>query len=318
MSSEDREAQEDELLALAGIYDEDEFKRAESSQGGEFRICLTLPPKFRVLVDGRNEQVIYMVDFLPPVVLKFELPVDYPSASAPTFTLQCKWLSETQLTSLCTHLDEIWEENRGCVVLFSWMQFLKDEVLSFLNISSSLLLKPAEIRRGYHQPLTSEEAEQTSFVEAQDTVGPSFCDPRAIQDVEAWTNILPEILDFNHHQKQKKFNSTIYSCKICFLEKLGSDCLCFNKCEHVYCNNCLREYFEIQIKDGMVQSLICPEPKCHSVATPAQVTSSVLHLLRQSCSFFIQTCLHSYMGTKSIVAAAVLADLIMNSQAFKR
>lgn len=38
MSSEDREAQEDELLALASIYDGDEFRKAESVQGGETRI----------------------------------------------------------------------------------------------------------------------------------------------------------------------------------------------------------------------------------------------------------------------------------------
>lgn len=39
MSSEDREAQEDELLALASIYDGDEFRK-QSVQGGETRIHL--------------------------------------------------------------------------------------------------------------------------------------------------------------------------------------------------------------------------------------------------------------------------------------
>lgn len=50
--SEDREAQEDELLALASIYDEDEFHRAESAQGGEIQLCLELPPDFKVVVKG--------------------------------------------------------------------------------------------------------------------------------------------------------------------------------------------------------------------------------------------------------------------------
>ncbi|XP_043925212.1 E3 ubiquitin-protein ligase RNF14-like [Protopterus annectens] len=274
MAKEDKEAQEDELLALAGIFDEDEFKRAESSQGGEIRICLTLPPNFRVLVDGRNEQLSYIVDCLPPVVLKFDLPADYPSASPPAFTLHCNWLSTSQLTSLCTQLDEIWKENRDCVVLFSWMQFLREEALSFLNIGSSLVLEPS-VMRCYHQPFTYEEANQTGFVEAEDTLGAICCDPRAIQEVESWTNILPEILDFNQHQKQKWFNAKVYTCKICFLEKLGSDCMCLTKCEHVYCNTCLKEYFEIQIKEGTVHLLNCPEPKCPSVATPAQVKQLV-------------------------------------------
>lgn len=50
--SEDKEAQEDELLALASIYDEEEFHRAESAQGGEIQLCLELPPDFKVVVKG--------------------------------------------------------------------------------------------------------------------------------------------------------------------------------------------------------------------------------------------------------------------------
>lgn len=50
--SEDKEAQEDELLALASIYDEEEFHRADSAQGGEIQLCLELLPDFRVVVKG--------------------------------------------------------------------------------------------------------------------------------------------------------------------------------------------------------------------------------------------------------------------------
>lgn len=50
--SEDKEAQEDELLALASIYDDEEFHRAESAQGGEIQFCLELPPGFKVVAKG--------------------------------------------------------------------------------------------------------------------------------------------------------------------------------------------------------------------------------------------------------------------------
>lgn len=50
--SEDKEAREDELLALASIYDEEEFHQAESAQGGEIQLCLELPPDFKVVVKG--------------------------------------------------------------------------------------------------------------------------------------------------------------------------------------------------------------------------------------------------------------------------
>lgn len=52
--SEDKEAQENELLALASIYDQEEFHRAESAKGGEIQICLELPPDFKVVVKGKS------------------------------------------------------------------------------------------------------------------------------------------------------------------------------------------------------------------------------------------------------------------------
>ncbi|KAI2539454.1 RNF14 isoform 3, partial [Pan troglodytes] len=99
MSSEDREAQEDELLALASIYDGDEFRKAESVQGGETRIYLDLPQNFKIFVSGNSNECLqnsgfeYTICFLPPLVLNFELPPDYPSSSPPSFTLSGKWLS---------------------------------------------------------------------------------------------------------------------------------------------------------------------------------------------------------------------------------
>uniref|UniRef100_A0A8C5QL84 RWD domain-containing protein n=1 Tax=Leptobrachium leishanense TaxID=445787 RepID=A0A8C5QL84_9ANUR len=130
MSSEDQDAQEDELLALASIYPDDEFKRSKTSQGGEFRVCLDLPPNFEIHLKSDT------VSFLPPIVLNFELLSDYPSASPPNFTLSCKWLSPKQLARLCQHLDDLWVENAGCVVLFAWTQFLKEETLEHLCITS--------------------------------------------------------------------------------------------------------------------------------------------------------------------------------------
>jgi hypothetical protein len=44
-----------------------------------------------------EKQAEYDVSFLPPLVLNFELPVDYPTASSPVFTLSSKWLTRTQV-----------------------------------------------------------------------------------------------------------------------------------------------------------------------------------------------------------------------------
>ncbi|XP_021156777.2 E3 ubiquitin-protein ligase RNF14 isoform X3 [Columba livia] len=282
MSSEDREAQEDELLALASIYDEDVFKRSESAQGGETRIFLELPQDFIVSVNGNSAETLqsprseYTVSFLPPLVLNFELPPDYPSTSPPVFTLRGKWLSQAQLSTLCRHLDNIWEENRGSVVLFAWMQFLKEETLSYLQISSPYELKMCHGGSGQSgPPPVPPDAEQRGDAACAAAAGAEILDARAVQDVESLSSLIREILDSDQAQRRKCFDSKMFLCSICFCEKLGSECMYFMECSHVYCRACLKDYFEIQIRDGQVQCLNCPDSECSSVATPGQVKELV-------------------------------------------
>ncbi|XP_058484006.1 E3 ubiquitin-protein ligase RNF14 [Solea solea] len=290
--SEDREAQDDELLALASIYDEEEFRQAQSAQGGEIQLCLELPPDFKIVVKG-EKQSEYDVSFFPPLVLNFELPADYPSISSPIFTLSSKWMTRAQMSTLCRRLDELWEENQGSVIIFTWIQFIKEEALDFLGIQS-----PLEVIRGGNKPggerrktdpaataLTqtgsqSEKAEEKIIKEKKEKseaqLTPcSHLDQRAVLLREPHADILPQLLDFDETQRQRVFDSKVFCCGICFAEKMGANCLCFKECQHVYCQACMTEYFQIQIRDGNVQCLNCPEPKCTSVATPLQVKQLV-------------------------------------------
>lgn len=260
--SEDREAQDDELLALASIYDE-EFHRAETVQGGEFRVCLELPPDFRLVVKGERE-VEYDVCFLPPLVLNFELPADYPSSSPPTFSLSSKWMTRAQMSSLCRRLDQLWEENQGSVVLFTWVQFLKEDTLDFLGIPS-----PLEVVRSGSRGNAGRNAE-----EGRKESG-SKLDSRAVLLMDPRADPLPQLLDYDEAQRQRAFDCKLFCCGICFSDKPGSDCLCFKECQHVFCKACLSGYFQVQIADGNVQCLHCPEPKCSSSATPLQVKQLV-------------------------------------------
>ncbi|TRY58036.1 hypothetical protein DNTS_022691 [Danionella cerebrum] len=255
--SSNQEAQSDELLALASIYDAEEFRRAESSLKGEIHLCLELSPDFKLQIRGER-RVEFDVSFLS-LVLSFEFPLDYPSSSAPTFTLSSRWLSRVQ------KLDEIWEENKGSVVLFTWIQFLKEETLQFLKIQT-----PLEITVSGQQ-MPSESTENQS----DDRGEPLELDPRAVQDADTQTDFLTSLLDFNEAQKQKVFDASIFCCGICFCENLGSSFTLFKECQHVYCKACIREYFEIQIRDGTVQHLSCPETDCTSMASPAQVKALV-------------------------------------------
>lgn len=278
MSAEDREAQEDELLALASIYEDDEFQRAMYSPGGQIKVCLELLQDFRIFVsddDAKNSSKDdFEICFLPPILLTFELPADYPSASAPMFMLSCKWLTPMQLSSLCKQLDSLWEENKGSVVLFTWMQFLKEETLQHLNITS-----PYEVTV-YGAGLCSQGYKAQQKEEATTSLRGAMAkcavlDKRAMQEAESLDILIRDILDFDQAQQLRSFQSKPYKCNICFSEKLGVDCTQFKVCQHVYCKDCLREYFEIQIKEGLVHHLSCPEPTCDSTAIPSQVKELV-------------------------------------------
>ena len=116
----DGEQQEDELLALASIYDERIFIQSSEEKGGQFNVFLELPKPFQLKIQSRylpknsrrkkigtsesanaaqkteNYEVLE-VDYLPPIVLNFRFPEDYPSRSPPLFTLSCKWLTVFQV-----------------------------------------------------------------------------------------------------------------------------------------------------------------------------------------------------------------------------
>ena len=107
----DLESQEDELLALVSIFDEKAFTRSDDENGGQFNAFLDLPKPFQVCVHKGKLQKesaentksksskleMLEVEFLPPVVLNFRFPKDYPSASPPLYSLSCKWLTVFQV-----------------------------------------------------------------------------------------------------------------------------------------------------------------------------------------------------------------------------
>ena len=120
----DEENQADELLALASIYDERIFIQSSEEKGGQFNVFLELPKPFKLKVQSRylpkdferrknrtNDQGacgsqknddynLLEVQYLPPIVLNFRFPEDYPSNSAPLFTLSCKWLTVFQVREI--------------------------------------------------------------------------------------------------------------------------------------------------------------------------------------------------------------------------
>ena len=168
------------------------------------------------------------------------------------------------MSRLCKTLDHIWEEQgAGFEVIFQWVQFLTEETVSVLKIES-----PFELSVISHKRL------QKVMADSNDPASKKL-DPRAFQDAANIPSLIPYLEDYSLREKKRIFDTSYFDCAVCFLEKRGSDCVRFLKCGHIYCKECMREYFQVQIKDGAVRALTCPEDKCDSQADPGLVQQLV-------------------------------------------
>ena len=309
----DSETQNDELLALQSIYDERCFRVEQTNPPcGRFSAHVQLSEPFHIKLKNYNvctssesssdasegEYERFEVSHLPPINLHFEFPESYPSHSPPAFLLSCSWLSYDQLCKLCKHLDTLWNENNGEVILFQWIQFLKDEVLNFLQIEECLDITELSKyklkvdimnsqsddtqlfnRTCISENKNSQKVEGASVSESQKNSmtslvfpkpsvsgGNGFRDCRAFLDIADGKVLRNMLKDYNEYKKAEQFTESWHLCDICYANKLGCDFVTFKLCQHFFCKDCVKSYFELLINEGNVSSLNCPYDKCSTQA----------------------------------------------------
>ena len=79
--------------------------------------------------------------------------------------------------------------------------------------------------------------------------------------------VLPVIMEerlvaFNSDTKQAVFNAGTYDCGICIEPKKGSACYQFQRCGHIFCRQCLQDFYNNAIKEGDVAGVKCLAPDC--------------------------------------------------------
>ena len=158
------------------------------------------------------------------------------------------------MSKLCKKLDELWLQNENTSILFTWISFLTDEIFDYLN------LKIDDLK------INADEKKSSENLDSRATK--LLCSSRLVKD-------------YDKDQSELKFQNGYFTCNVCFTDKPGKECMKFHKCEHVFCNECMKGYFETQIKDGNVKNLTCPQDKCDSQALQTQV------LLVNFCHMFI-------------------------------
>ncbi|XP_078044143.1 E3 ubiquitin-protein ligase RNF14 isoform X2 [Augochlora pura] len=295
----DNEKQKDEIIALESIYNEEEFSHHEENGRHQcsFKIFINLLDDYYITYkDNRHmEESLQKINIshLPPLTLHVILPEDYPSISPPIVTLHSSWLCSQSLAELCKKLDQLWEENKGQEILFTWVGFLHDESLEFLNMQGHIDMSNAYTY--YQETLEKTQNVQKTKVidtiENEHTIDSAKNKVRAEVTAQYWNkknymhkgydkralnspigrNPIQALIDYNDKRNHIEFEKNFYPCKICFLDKMGKHCTKFLPCGHVFCKDCITGYIEARIKDGNVQNICCPEEKCTSEATPAQI-----------------------------------------------
>ncbi|GLJ11932.1 hypothetical protein SUGI_0180480 [Cryptomeria japonica] len=260
--------QEDELLALKAIYGDDimVFDREDDSPRAlKISIHIEIPEKILITVslapfsnrcepsesnDGSSlrenpfveNKYTFSVQHLPPIVLVCVLPKSYPCDMPPQYAILAYWLDSVSIAKLCKCLDNIWFEDSGQVVLYKWAEWLHSLSLSELGFNHEVLLDPYGMK--------------------------TRVDWRAISGCSTPDVDIPRLMQYNDEKNNEVFRNALHVCNICFNQYPGTE---FVKllCQHIFCWKCMETYSHVHVKDGTVNKLICPDPKCGVSISPA-------------------------------------------------
>ena len=74
----------------------------------------------------------FTVQHLQPVTLYFSFPAGYPSQCPPVAAVRAPWVPATRYTAILDNLQELWEESAGMECMFSWVEWLRNDLVAFL------------------------------------------------------------------------------------------------------------------------------------------------------------------------------------------
>ncbi|KAI0977153.1 RWD domain-containing protein [Xylaria arbuscula] len=70
------------------------------------------------------------------------------------------------------------------------------------------------------------------------------------------------LLDYDINAKRKAFEKETFDCGICLDPKKGNVCHKMLDCEHVFCIQCLKDFYNNAIMEGDVTAVTCLAPNC--------------------------------------------------------
>lgn len=206
-------------------------------------------PSLERTISGKRAHATIECTYLSPIQVDISLPDSYPSENKPIFTITCDWLCRSQITDLSLKLNQIWEENQSMPILFTWFEWVKSNLVEYLNL--------------FDPPNT---INLTPMSEDDDT---------AHNDLRSAEEIIVDLMRHNFIEEIKEYRNTPQNCMICFDEKMGAEFIRLNGCKHHFCLACMSDMCRMHVKEGTIQLLKCPNTECKEFV-PIDVMSQVL------------------------------------------
>ena len=240
----DEDERTEELSAIEAIFPEliiDPVNRFSASLELAVTPARMLPVTFPSLTGGgappqqRAEAVrpqlapeTRYLSHLPPLKLVVTLPQKYPSCAPP----------EAKLVSQYSWIPEakLEELQRRATIL--WEASGKSQVLyDYIDY-------------------VQQEAEDGFGLVPQG--GSSLVLP---QDIEV------ALLDYDLKMKRQKFEQETFDCGVCLEPKKGAVCHRLQLCRHVFCKECLQNFYNNCITEGDISQVKCLTPNCEKEVT---------------------------------------------------
>ncbi|KAJ5882458.1 Zinc finger C6HC-type [Penicillium soppii] len=79
------------------------------------------------------------------------------------------------------------------------------------------------------------------------------------------------LLDYNIKAEREKFEQGTFECGVCLEPKKGTVCYRLLRCSHVFCVQCLQDFYNNCISEGDVDSVKCVAPNCEVNKRPPAV-----------------------------------------------
>ena len=76
------------------------------------------------------------------------------------------------------------------------------------------------------------------------------------------TSIEESLLAYQAHALRSNFEAQTYDCGVCLYPKKGSACHAMRGCGHVFCHECLQDFYNSAITEGSVETVQCLDPSC--------------------------------------------------------